>query len=62
MASLIAMAFVGTTYHWLDDRTGLYEPIWIFAGIVWHIAKIAAIIFITNKTRWVFLLQEYFLG
>ncbi len=51
MASLIAMAFVGTTFYWLDDRAELSEPIWIFAGIIWYIGIIAAIFFVKNKTR-----------
>ncbi|NND87077.1 MAG: NAD(P)H-binding protein [Nitrosopumilus sp.] len=51
MVSLIAMAFVGTTFYWLDDRTELSEPIWIFAGIIWYIGIIAAIFFVKNKTR-----------
>ncbi|MBT8252255.1 MAG: NAD(P)H-binding protein, partial [Nitrosopumilus sp.] len=51
MVSLIAMAFVGTTFYWLDDRAELSEPIWIFAGIIWYVAIIAAIFFVKNKTR-----------
>lgn len=51
MVSLIAMAFAGTTFYWLDDRTELSEPIWIFAGIIWYIGIIAAIFFVKNKTR-----------
>jgi uncharacterized protein YbjT (DUF2867 family) len=56
MASLIAMAFVGTTYYWLDDRIELFEPGWILAGIIWYVAIIMAIIFIKNKTRLGFLI------
>ena len=51
MASLIAMALVGTTFYWLDDRAELSEPIWIFTGIIWYVAIIAAIFFVKNKTR-----------
>ncbi|KAF6247362.1 epimerase [Nitrosopumilus sp. b3] len=51
MASLIAMALVGTTFYWLDDRAELSEPIWIFAGIIWYVAIITAIFFVKNKTR-----------
>lgn len=55
-ASLIAMAIVGTTYYWLDDRPEIFQPIWILGGIVWYIAIIAAIIFVRNKTRLGFLI------
>ncbi|MDH3312277.1 MAG: NAD(P)H-binding protein [Nitrosopumilus sp.] len=56
MASLIAMALIGTTYYWLDDRSELFEPIWLFAGIIWYVAIITAIIFIKSKTRLGFLI------
>jgi len=56
MTSLIAMAILGTTYYWLDDRPELFEPAWIFVGILWYVAIIAAIIFIKNKTRLGFLI------
>ena len=56
LASLIAMALVGTTYYWLDDRTELYEPLWVLAGILWYVAIIAAIAFVKNKTRLGFLI------
>ena len=54
--ALIAMALVGTTYYWLDDRPEIFEPVWIIAGIFWYIAIIAAIIFVRNKTRLGFLI------
>lgn len=56
LVSLIAMATVGTTYYWLDDRTELFEPIWILAGVFWYITIIAAIVFVKNKTRLGFLI------
>jgi len=56
LASLIAMAIVGTTYYWLDDRAELFEPIWILAGVFWYIAIIAAIVFVKSKTRLGFLI------
>ncbi len=55
-ASLIAMALIGTTYYWLDDRPEVFEPLWILGGIVWYVAIIAAIIFVRNKTRLGFLI------
>jgi hypothetical protein len=56
LASLIAMAVVGTTFYWLDDRSELFEPIWILAGVLWYIAIIAAIVFVKSKTRLGFLI------
>jgi len=56
LASLIAMAIVGTSYYWLDDRTELFEPIWILAGVLWYVAIIAAIVFVKSKTRLGFLI------
>jgi hypothetical protein len=56
LISLTAMAVVGTTYYWLDDRAEIFEPIWILGGIIWYIAIIAAIIFVKNKTRLGFLI------
>ncbi len=55
-ASLFAMAILGTTYYWLDDRPEIFEPVWILGGVIWYIAIIAAIIFVRNKTRLGFLI------
>ena len=56
LVSLIAMAIVGTTYYWLDDRTELYKPLWILGGIFWYVTIVAAIVFVKNKTRLGFLI------
>ena len=56
LVSLIAMALVGTTYYWLDDRVEIFQPSWIIAGVFWYIAIFAAIIFVKNKTRLGFLI------
>ena len=56
LASLIAMAIVGTTYYWLDDRTELFQPVWLLAGIFWYISITAAIVFVKSKTRLGFLI------
>ncbi len=56
LASLTAMALVGTTYYWLDDRPELFEPIWVLAGVLWYMTIIAAIVFVKNKTRLGFLI------
>ena len=56
LGTLVAMAILGTTYYWLDDRSELFEPIWIAGGILWYIAIVTAIIFVKNKTRLGFLI------
>ena len=49
--SLIALAIVGTSYYWLDDRADVYNPLWLLGSGIWYVAIIAAIIFVRNKTR-----------
>lgn len=55
LASLVAMAAVGTTYYWLDDRIEIFEPGWVLAGMLWYVAIMAAIFFVMRKTRLGFL-------
>jgi len=57
LVSLIAMAIIGTTYYWLDDRPDVYHPGWIAAGIVWYIGIISGIIFVKGKTRLGFIIS-----
>jgi len=57
LVSLIAMAFIGTTYYWLDDRLDVYDPLWIFAAILWYVGIISAIIFVNSKTRLGFMIS-----
>ena len=57
LVSLIAMAIIGTTYYWLDDRPDVYNPGWIVAGIVWYIGIISGIIFVKGKTRLGFIIS-----
>ncbi len=57
LVSLIAMAIIGTTYYWLDDRPDVYHPGWIVAGIVWYIGIISGIIFVKGKTRLGFIIS-----
>lgn len=49
--SLFALAVIGTSYYWLDDRPEVYLPLWLLGSFVWYVAILAAIIFIRNKTR-----------
>ncbi len=49
--SLIALAIIGSTYYWLDDRPEVWQPLWLIGSFIWYSAIVAAIIFINNKTR-----------
>jgi len=49
--SLFALAVIGTTYYWLDDRPDVYQPLWLIGSFFWYIAIFSAIIFIHKKTR-----------
>jgi len=49
--SLIAMAIIGSTYYWLDDRAEVFQPLWLIGSFIWYTAIVASIIFIHNKTR-----------
>ena len=49
--SLIALALIGTSYYWLDDRLDVYEPLWILGSSIWFSVIIFSIICIRNKTR-----------
>ena len=51
MISLLAMAFIGTTYYWLDDRVDVYQIGWLTLSAIWFFALIISIIFVNNKTR-----------
>ena len=49
--SLIALAIIGSSYYWLDDRPDVYDPLWLIGSAIWYIAIVSAILFIHNKTR-----------
>lgn len=49
--SLFALAIIGTSYYWLDDRADVYQPLWIIGSFFWYMSIFSAIIFIHNKTR-----------
>ena len=51
MYSLFALAIIGTTYYWLDDRMEVYQPGWLLASIFWYITIGFAIWFVKLKTR-----------
>ena len=49
--SLFALAVIGTSYYWLDDRSDVYQPLWLLGSVVWYATIILSILFIRNKTR-----------
>ena len=51
LISLCAMAFIGTTYYWMDDRTDVWEIPWLIGSIIWYAAILFAISFVKQKAR-----------
>jgi len=51
LISLCAMAIIGSTYYWMDDRTDVWEISWLFGSFIWYIAIILAILFVRQKAR-----------
>jgi uncharacterized protein YbjT (DUF2867 family) len=49
--SLIAMAVIGTSYYWLDDRPEVYHAVWLIGVGFWYSTIFMSIILIRNKTR-----------
>ena len=51
LISLCAMAFIGTTYYWVDDRTDVWEIPWLIGSVIWYAAILFAISFVKQKAR-----------
>ena len=51
LVSLCAMAVIGSTYYWMDDRTDVWEIYWVFGSLIWYAAIIFAISFVSKKAR-----------
>lgn len=51
LGSLVAIALIGSTYYWLDDRPNIFDISWLVASFVWYLAIISAIFFVKSKTR-----------
>ena len=51
LCCLFSLAFIGTTYYYLDDRAQVYELQWMIASIAWYIAIGFSTIKILNKSR-----------
>ena len=49
--SLLALALIGTSYYWLDDRPDVYQILWLVGSFVWYAALFSSIVLIRNKTR-----------
>ncbi|MCH9658837.1 NAD-dependent epimerase/dehydratase family protein [archaeon] len=49
--SLLVLALIGTSYYWLDDRSDVYEILWLIGSFVWYAAIFVSIVFIRKKTR-----------
>jgi uncharacterized protein YbjT (DUF2867 family) len=49
--SLIVLSIIGTSYYWLDDRTAVYETLWLIGSLTWYVAVIFSLLLIRNKTR-----------
>ena len=51
LISLCAMAFIGTTYYWMDDRSDVWQIPWLAGSFVWYAAILFAISFVRQKAR-----------
>ena len=51
LCCLFSLAFIGTTYYYLDDRKQVYEIQWIVMSIAWYIAIGFSITKILSKSR-----------
>ena len=49
--SLIVLSIIGTSYYWLDNRSEVYETLWLVGSFFWYVAVIFSILLIKNKTR-----------
>ena len=51
LCCLVSIAFIGTTYYYLDDRKQVYEIQWIVISIAWYIAIGFSIAKVLGKSR-----------
>ena len=51
LCCLVSLAFIGTTYYYLDDRKQVYEIQWIVMSIAWYIAIGFSITKVLSKSR-----------
>ena len=55
--SLIILAFIGTTYFWLDERTEFFELSWILIFSIWYGWLTVSLFFIFSRRK-----RGYLLG
>jgi hypothetical protein len=60
LISLCAMALIGSTYYWMDDRTDVWEISWLFGSLIWYAAIIFAISFVKQKASYFRSLQPFY--
>ena len=54
LISLCAMALIGSTYYWMDERTDVWEISWLFGSLIWYAAIIFCNIICKTKSKtWV---------
>lgn len=58
--SLFALAIIGTSYYWLDDRPEVYLPLWLLGSFAWYVTIFVAIVFIRSKARLGYLIAGVF--
>ena len=54
--SLIILAFIGTTYFWLDERVEFFELGWILIFSIWYVWLIVSLFFIFSRKKLGYLL------
>lgn len=51
LCCLFSLAFIGTTYYYLDDRSQVYEIQWLVMSIAWYAAIGFSITKVLRKSR-----------
>lgn len=52
LASLIALAIIGSTYYIFDSRAGdIYQPRWITLSAIWYLSIAFAVYFVRQNTK-----------
>ena len=54
--SLIILAFIGTTYFWLDERVEFFGLGWILIFLMWYVWLIVSLFFIFSRKKLGYLL------
>ncbi len=51
MTSLVALAVIGSTYYFLDQRNEIFQPVWLVLGCLWYFGIAFSIYFIHSGAR-----------